>query len=68
MEDQKGYKESYDELVRIKKSISFDQVTLNFSKMDSKTKETLRVVLTNTINTRQSAILNVLGNQITNNV
>jgi hypothetical protein len=68
MEDQKGYKESYDELVRIKKSINFDQATLNFSKMDSKTKETLRVVLTNTINTRQSAILNVLGNQITNNV
>ena len=68
MEDQKGYRESYDELVRIKKSINFDQVTLNFSKMDSKTKETLRVVLTNTINTRQSAILNVLGNQITNNV
>jgi hypothetical protein len=68
MEDQKGYRESYDELVRISKSIANDQVTLNFSKMDSKTKETLRVVLINTINVRQSAILNVLGNQITNNV
>ena len=68
MEDQKGYRESYDELVRISKSIANDQVTLNFSKMDSKTKETLRVVLINTINTRQSAILNVLGNQTTNNV
>lgn len=68
MEDQKGYRESYDELVRISKSIASDQVTLNFSKMDSKTKETLRVVLINTINVRQSAILNVLGNQITNNV
>lgn len=68
MEDQKGYRESYDELVRISKSIASDQITLNFSKMDSKTKETLRVVLINTINSRQSEILGVLGNQITNNV
>ena len=62
MESREVYSEAKDELVRIKKSITSDLVTINFSKLDANTKAELRSAIVSTANKRQNDIMRVLGN------
>jgi hypothetical protein len=62
MESKDIYKQSYDELVRIKKSTTGSIVTINVDKLDASTKNEMLQAIVQTASRRQSAILNVIGN------
>lgn len=61
MESKEIYKESYDELVRIKKTLSSDDITIHFGKMDANSKEMMRQAIIKAASARQSSILTVLN-------
>lgn len=65
MESKTIYEESYKELTRIRKTLTNSMITINADKLDSRTKEELLKVISNTTSRRQSDILSVIGNPAT---
>jgi hypothetical protein len=64
MESKKIYKDSYDEMVRIRKQLGGDNVSINFKKLDTTTKGMIMDALRKTIATRISSVQDiVLGPQ-----
>lgn len=60
MESKKIYEDSHDELVRIKKTITFDSFTINNDKLDGVTKDKLLRAINNVISERTKEIEKVI--------
>ena len=62
MESKDIYKQSYDELTRIKKSTTGNTVTIHLDKLDATSKNELLQAIVQTASRRQSSIITVLSN------
>ena len=56
MEGKKIYEDSYNELVRMRKSLAADSTTINWSKLDGSTKRDLNIAISSVIIERQKEI------------
>lgn len=56
MEGKKIYEDSYNELVRMRKSLASDSTTINWSKLDGSTKRDLNIAISSVIIERQKEI------------
>lgn len=56
MEGKKIYEDSYNELVRMRKSLAADSTTINWSKLDGSTKRDLNIAISSVIIKRQKEI------------
>ncbi len=56
MEGKKIYEDSYNELVRMRKSLASDSTTINWSKLDGSTKRDLNIAISSVIIKRQKEI------------
>ena len=56
MEGKKIYEDSYDELVRMRRSLASDSTTINWSKLDGSTKRDLNIAISSVIIKRQKEI------------
>ena len=56
MEGKKIYEDSYNELVRMRKSLASDSTTINWSKLDGPTKRDLNIAISSVIIKRQKEI------------
>ena len=56
MEGKKIYEDSYNELVRMRKSLASDSTTINWSKLDGSTKKDLNIAISSVIIKRQKEI------------
>ena len=65
MESQKIYKTTYEELNKMKKSLNNSQtLTIDFTKLDGRTSETIRTAIVTAINSRMGDVSAAyLGNQ-----
>ena len=62
MESKDVYNTSYNELVNIRKNLTMDKITIDFDKLDGNSRAAIREAILNATSSRQSAILNVIGN------
>lgn len=60
MEGKKIYEDSYDELVRMRKSLAADSTTINWSKLDGSTKRDLNIAISSVIVKRQKEIEKII--------
>lgn len=60
MQSVEQYENSYKELTKISKSISSDQIIINFNKLDGETSEIIRSALNKAIADRKPEVWNVI--------
>lgn len=60
MQSVEQYENSYKELTKISKSISMDQVIINFNRLDGESSEIIRSVLTKAIADRKPEVWKVI--------
>ena len=60
MESKRIYEDSYNELVRIRKSLGYDLITINVKELDGVSKEALLKAISDTIATRTKDIQGVI--------
>ena len=60
MDSIKTYESSLQEIKAIEKRMCFDELTINFNRLDGKTKEDIINTLSNTIARRKQAIIDTI--------
>ena len=60
MESKKIYEDSYNELIRIRKTLGYDLITINANQLDGVSKDALLRAISNTIATRTKDIQGVI--------
>lgn len=60
MNSIKGYESSLNEITRVRKSISNDQITINFNNLDEKTAGELRSSISTCLTKRQSEVSSII--------
>ena len=61
MEHVSIFEKSYEEIQKLKKELSFDTVTIDFSKFDSRTRGVLKEALYNALDQRDKRVLSILS-------
>jgi hypothetical protein len=61
MESQKIYEESYNELVKIRKAVSNNKVTIDFSKLDTESASVLKQKLSEGLAQRTSTLSSIIS-------